>query len=152
MNKEKKEQIILIVLIPVFLLGILYFRSQKSPQEQAQGFVEEADMSVKAGNEAMPETIPGSPYFVAGEDPFINLLQIDIYRSALKKTEPVVDSQSPLPDFVIQGIVWNTEMPQAILNGQVIRIGDTIEGVKVLQIEKEGITILYRGEKLLIKR
>jgi hypothetical protein len=43
-------------------------------------------------------------------------------------------------------------MPQAIVNGQVVRIGDTIAGVKITKIEKQGITIDYSGESVLIKR
>lgn len=51
----------------------------------------------------------------------------------------------PLPDINIAGVVWNTDRPQAIINGQIIGIGDTVSGVKILDIKKMGITVLFQG-------
>lgn len=60
----------------------------------------------------------------------------------------------PLPGINIAGVVWNTDRPQAIVNGQIVGIGDTVSGVKILDIRKMGITVLFHGrtETLEIKQ
>lgn len=59
----------------------------------------------------------------------------------------------PLPGMNIAGVVWNTDRPQAIINGQIVGIGDTVSGVTMLDIKKTGITVLFQGrtETLEIK-
>ena len=59
----------------------------------------------------------------------------------------------PLPGINVAGVVWNTDRPQAIINGQIVGIGDTVSGAKILDIKKMGITVLFQGrtETLEIK-
>ena len=59
----------------------------------------------------------------------------------------------PLPGINIAGVVWNTDRPQAIINGQIAGIGDMVSGVKIIDIQKTGITVLFqdRTETLEIK-
>ncbi len=151
MDKAKKEQIILIALIPILLLGLFYMRLQKSSQDQAQEIIENDTLDEAAAQEIpKPEKTPGPADFVSGEDPFKDMLYLYMYE--MQKAEPVEEVPVAMPDLVIQGIVWNTDMPQAIVSGQVIRIGDTIEGLDVLKIEKQGITVNFYGKQILIKR
>ncbi len=58
---------------------------------------------------------------------------------------PVVREKPKPPQLNISGIVWNTERPQAIVNGQVITVGDTISAFTITKIDKNGI-ILSNGE------
>ena len=55
------------------------------------------------------------------------------------------------PSLTIQGLIWNTDMPQAIVNGKIVKIGDIIDGAEVINISKEGITIRHNDKELLIK-
>jgi hypothetical protein len=151
MNKEKKEQIIVIILVPILILGLIYMRSQGSSQGEPQGPVEVVNIVAESGRSNMPVVIPGAPNFSPGENPFTNLLQIFLHDNMYRK-EPEKEIQQPLPDFVIQGIVWNTDTPQAIINGQVVKIGDNMQGVKIIGIEQKGILIEYIGERMLIKK
>ncbi len=57
----------------------------------------------------------------------------------------------PLPDITIAGVVWNTDRPQAIVNGQIVGIGDMVSGVKILGIKKMGITVLFQGRTEILK-
>lgn len=45
------------------------------------------------------------------------------------------------PNLKIQGLVWNTKKPQAIINDQVFNIGDTIDSWTITSIEKSGISV-----------
>ena len=155
MNKEKKQQMILIVLIPIFLIGLIYMRSQQKPGQTAAG--------VGAGGElfkpdALTEAVPtpkaafDSAYTPSEEDPFKNLLELYLYNMRKAKVQPKKEMLLPLPKLTIEGMIWNTNMPQAIVNGQVVRIDDTIEGVRIVKIEKQGITVDHNGESVLIER
>lgn len=50
-------------------------------------------------------------------------------------------------------MVWNTDRPQAILNGEVLNIGDTDSGhtFEVINIHEDGIDILHKGKKISIE-
>jgi len=47
----------------------------------------------------------------------------------------------PLTGFQVQGIVWGGGFPQAIINNKVVRVGDTIEEVRITDINKSGVTV-----------
>ncbi len=69
-----------------------------------------------------------------------------------KKDKDAKDNrpQLPLPNLVVQGIVWGAELSQAIINNQVVKVGDQIEGVRIVGISKDGIIVFYGGRKQLI--
>ena len=152
MDKEKKQQMILIVLIPVFLLGLIYMRSQQKPGQTIAGSTSQKE-AFKPDTliEVMPapKAVFDSVYAPSKEDPFKNLLRLYLYN--MRKVKPVVKTTLPLPKLAIEGMIWNTNMPQAIVNGHIVGIGDTIGGVRIVKIEKQGITIDYDGELVLIQ-
>ncbi len=74
---------------------------------------------------------------------------------SLKPKIPVKPKQEPpkvipLPDVTISGIVWNSTRPQAIINGEIINVGDTILKVKVTNIRKSGIDGIFYGRPVTI--
>ena len=65
---------------------------------------------------------------------------------------PVVEEVVlPKPDYKISGIVWNTDRPQAIIEGRVMDIGDSIEQWRIIGISRGGVEILFRNQKFLIE-
>jgi len=152
MDKEKKQQIILIILIPVFLLGLLYARMQKVSKEGSEDIKEKSEVSEdkRIGQISSPKDILDTKYTLLKTDPLRDLFQLYLYRVRLVKPEEKIEI--PLPKFTIEGIVWNSDMPQAIVDGRVVRIGDVIENVEIVNIEKRGITVSYNDENVLIER
>jgi hypothetical protein len=57
----------------------------------------------------------------------------------------------PIPAFTVTGIIWDSDRPQAIMNGQIINIGDTIAGVKITEITKTDIRGTFYGKSITIK-
>jgi len=53
----------------------------------------------------------------------------------------------PLPALQIQGIVWGGGFPQAIINNKVVRVGDTIEGVRITDINKNGVIVFFENQQ-----
>ncbi len=57
----------------------------------------------------------------------------------------------PKPNFRITGILWNSPRPQAIINGQVLDVGDEIEGFRIESIRPSGIDVSIRGVTLTVE-
>ncbi len=55
-------------------------------------------------------------------------------------------SDEPLPELEVQGVVWGN-IPQAIINGQVVGLGDTVSGVRVQDIDKNCVTVIYGNKQ-----
>jgi len=55
--------------------------------------------------------------------------------------------ETAMPTLTVQGVVWGTSLPQAIINGQVMKIGDTIEKARIIDINKDGVVIFFGGRE-----
>lgn len=64
--------------------------------------------------------------------------------------EPKVP-ELPQPKFIVTGIIWNSDRPQAIINGQVVDIGDVVQEFKIESIDPLGIEVSIRGVKMTVK-
>jgi hypothetical protein len=149
MDKEKKQQIFLIVLIPIFLIAlVLRLRQGSEAVSSCADIVVESDPAVDTMPH--PQSDFSSKFIPCEESPFKNLLMR--YIESKKKTESTKAEEPPLPFLGIQGIIWNTDTPQAIINNQVVKIGDRIEGVEIIDIDKQGIKVDYNDEIISIKR
>jgi len=68
--------------------------------------------------------------------------------------EPITSDRPqhvPKPHFTINGLVWDTDHPQAIVNNNIIDKGEFVGQWKVINIEKQGITVQYRNYEYLIE-
>ena len=43
--------------------------------------------------------------------------------------------------MIIKGLVWNTDIPQAIVNDKVVRVGDEVGGMKIISIRQKGVEL-----------
>ncbi len=57
----------------------------------------------------------------------------------------------PLPNITINGIIWDSDRPQAIINGHIIDIGDAILQIEITDIRKTEIEGLFHGRPVTIK-
>ncbi len=70
-----------------------------------------------------------------GRDPF--------YRAARKNNKYAKTPECP--EWILNGILHDNNSPAAVINKQIIRIGDTIDGARVMQIEKQKVTLERNG-------
>lgn len=76
-------------------------------------------------------------------DPTVNPL----LSRPVQEESPSVKEYVTLPTLMIQGVIWGGDAPRAIIDGQVVRKGDTLpDGIDVLDISGAGIKVLYRGK------
>ena len=69
-------------------------------------------------------------------------------KSAAKKEINPPDLKPP--SFTINGIVWDTDMPQAIVNSKIVGIGDVVDDSKVVNINEFGIEVLFKGKRFKV--
>jgi len=152
MDKKKREQIILVALMPIFFIGLLYMRSQQKSKatDIVQNELTIAQEDSLIDELPMPKTIEEISYKKTEKDPLKNIFAQFLERLRRRVPEKEIEKFS-IPDL-IEGLIWNSDMPQAIINGSVVKIGDYIEGVKIVGIDKKGITIDYEGQKVLISK
>ncbi len=90
-------------------------------------------------------TCPQSKY----KDPFEPLLP-ERQKVEEVKTEEIDDEvEKTLPPIVLQGVLWGSDTPQAIIDGEVYKIGDKLQDVdaKLFKVDKNVVFISY-GEKI----
>ncbi len=87
----------------------------------------------------------------AYRDPFIPLLPGEEPTTTVAGKEALIP-----PDIVIEGILWGSTRPQAIIDGDVYGVGDDLMTInaKVLRIEPDGVVISYEGviHKMSVKK
>lgn len=55
------------------------------------------------------------------------------------------------PDFIVNGIVISPDGNIALINDQIIRAGDTIEGAKVERIEDSRVVLSYDDREIVLR-
>ena len=78
-------------------------------------------------------------------DPFKSYLP----KSSFSKTSSTIVKE--LSKLNLSGIMWGKDMPLAIINGKVYKIGDAILGIKIVEINKHGVLLKYQGESFILK-
>lgn len=53
--------------------------------------------------------------------------------------------QDIFADFVLQGIVWSSTIPQAVINSQLVTIGTMVDGAKVTDISQTRVWLSKNG-------
>lgn len=81
-------------------------------------------------------------------DPFEDYLSPKVKtKKGLKPVTAEEEKPKPLPTFTIQGIIWEGIIPMAIINDNVVKVGDVLEGARIIGIDKEGVNFLYYGRE-----
>jgi len=76
----------------------------------------------------------------------------DPFKSALPKKGGVGDEdlKGGPPALSVTGVLWGSKVPQAIINGKVVKAGDVIQNAEIIAIDKEGVTVRYGDQEYLI--
>ena len=150
-----KQVIILIVLIAGWMAILFYPRISSQPLPKSAKPSPLPAAAPSNASEIQPKEdahlpVPEEDLSVS-RDPFQTpqLLQETIDR---RKNHPPIGGTSspvnvPLPSLTLQAIFWGGKKPQAIINRQAVLIGDSIEGVKIVKIKQDGVTISFGGNE-----
>ena len=66
--------------------------------------------------------------------------------------EPVVEYKETFDTsaYKINGLIWGTYKPKAIINGEIYGVGDMLDSAEITKIDKEGITLIFNNEEYVI--
>jgi len=119
-----------------------------SPPESSSGAVK---LQEPLG-EAPPDPAPMGTTYRADtlRDPLVSLLPSEhsLEAGTQRAHDPEQEPSSPSPQVVVQGLIWGGERPQAVINGEVYDVGDTIEGARIVSISGTGVTMDVAGSTL----
>jgi hypothetical protein len=82
----------------------------------------------------------GSKY----KDPFFPPMKLDT-KPATKR------ALFNLPNLTLEGVVWGTDKPMAIINGIVCGVGDTVKEARIIAINQNGVLLNFKGKSFLLK-
>ena len=186
MEKQKRDKLILMILLPIFVIGLL-FRFAGKNKKQSSSRTQKPAVSVSYSSAESVESLsyvsaageqkdsdlisPGSAGGVVDQikatiknvkynpvesaDPlkniFLEFLE-DLRSGKAKKVDEKAKKQIKVPQMSIIGLVWNSDAPQAIINGRVVSVGDTIEGAKLVAVDKSGVKVEYEGYEFYIDK
>lgn len=54
-------------------------------------------------------------------------------------------------DFILTGIIWDAARPYCIINGRVIKEGDSVLNARVLKIEKDNVSIAVGNQVRVLR-
>jgi len=145
----------------LFLLVILLFSNMPNHVVTAQESDAKEEVSDKK-EDAAEEEFNVRDF----RNPFLTWLPLAIFQKAegpeadiaviTEDAEGFIETIMPEeeiipPDLIIQGLIWNTDFPQAIVNNTIVTVGDIIDEAEILDINREGIMIKYKEKEFPIK-
>jgi len=145
MNQREKGIAIILVLVAAVWAKTVFLKKPKKPSSRPAvpaNVVPQQGKTVKAAEEELS-------------------LDEALRRMALKKDDqPVVAKGDPFQkfslkkkiqsmtlefsDLALSGIMWEAQQPVALINGEILKVGDTVAGFRVESI-KPGEVVVTRG-------
>lgn len=85
-------------------------------------------------------------------DPFVSALIKEKKVQDLQKQKPeeLTKPKINLESFKVQGVIWGAKITQAIINNKVLVVGDSLDGAKVVSIDKKGVVLDFSGEIIIL--
>ena len=75
----------------------------------------------------------------------------DPFALAENPAQTSSDAQKGLSQMKLQGIVWHTDKPRAIINNKMVKVGSKIGEMKVVGIDKEGVRVQQEGREFVLR-
>ncbi len=106
-------------------------------QEQAKQEYESPEPLVRPNIEYNAENL---------RDPFEGYL---LKKEETRSKAQIEESISP-PILTVEGIIYGGKIPQAIINNKVVKVGDEIEGARVIEINKKGVIVFFGQRQYIL--
>ena len=160
----------LLLIVAIAAIWVFKMRTASLPNIREMGVVSSDEEKMRTPEESAhqkpdpsaPTPEPASLEQPITRDPFVLpavltelLLQKELAKEeerrqkTLQPPPPSVPIQPP--DLKLQGILWGTARPQAIINRKIVSVGDTIENAKILSVSREGVMVSFNGQQYLLK-
>jgi len=145
---SKQEIIIIIVIFAIALIFAYYHLSKWTKSFKSLKVIAPITPPEKPGRvqkvkskEEKTKEPSGSAKSFNIRDPFL----------ASKNTDSVIIEKNPILNMKLKGVLWDDQIPTAIINSRVVKIGDLIDNKTVVDIEKDKVILMEDGEVYLLK-
>ena len=140
-----------LVVIFSLLFTVYAFAQQPQPKQTLFG-PDAATREFEQNKKEEPEVItrPKVEFNRTKRDPFEKVIIRKGKGEARIQNTDDAASRSLIDSFVIQGLIWGGNFPQAIINNKVYKVGDTIQGATISNIDKNGIIFTLSGKKYIL--
>lgn len=145
-KRLKSKIAVILYIMPLFILGVFKINLFAVPAEFEK--MQELEKLEKQEKQVPLERIirPNVEYKAEGlRDPFEELGVQE--GAAAKEAGGPESAGTPPPVLNVQGLIWGGALPQAIINDKVVKAGDTIDGARITDITKEGVSVLFEGRQ-----
>jgi hypothetical protein len=150
---SKNESIVLIVVIIVLLLAGNHFvqvwiEAQKNQTNVIAPIIPPDKLVLpkpilKKTKGDKKEVLDIAPKKPAIRDPFLSSKDPEKFEKEVQK--------KPQIDLNLSGILWDDQIPTAIINSKVVKIGDLVFGKTVVDIEKDQVVLMEEGQMFVLK-
>lgn len=140
-------KIVLFVLIGIIaFMGVIYHISNQA------GTPTLTTSRISKGDE-QPEKYSEERVYVAykgntDRNPFMSPLDGKLTASNRRPTPRVETNLPALDKIKLQGIIVTPSGSRAVINDQILKVGDSIEGVQLLNIGKDYVILRYGGKRV----
>ena len=100
-----------------------------------------------------------SPQFSAADELKVSFIYNDsglrdpFIPASFTTSEPEPDKDENIlsnMNFKLEGIMWDPVDPYVIINDEILRVGDELDGVTILKIEKESVTFGVKDKTIVV--
>lgn len=165
-NTRSPQQLQMLLLVALLAVGgILITRMWSSPARPSEPAVAEPQAGVAESQESsagpQAESVgkeQDAVYAAEGaRDPFETWLPKPAVQQGTEtaQPEPTSEPSAPTlapPSFALQGIVWDGPRPKAIIEHQIVGVGETVGGYLVKSITKDGVLLSGAQANWLLPR
>lgn len=151
---KKREKIIGIIMLAVIAIwGVMYLpRPNKEKLEAVKPIQKPARKLPGVSN--LRENDPRDKFDLQRLVEYNKIrskgLEISSIRDPFKKLEPE-KSKLDFFNLVLTGVLWEEGEPTALINGQILKTGDTISGYEIEEIRKDEVILIKETEKHVLK-
>ena len=160
MNKEEKKKQKLKILLPILILisafvwipNFKIFKSSALKKEDQQknalvstelsGIKDELLSLVSRGTEQTEHK--RSSYADWGDNPFSGS---DSSSGSSGKKKEGGKEINPLEGLILNGIFWNSARPSALINNNLVKVGDSVGVTTAVSIEPDAVVLSYQDQR-----
>ena len=76
--------------------------------------------------------------------------EIDSLANAIEPNNPARSDTRPATSFQLKGVLISRFQRTALINGQLLQVGDRVDGVEILAIDQAGVRVLMGAQELTV--
>ena len=154
MNEATRKKGLYLFLVAAIIFGIYSFTQPRKKVASTNTAEPETQTEMAAIGSApeVPTDINVNDSTAWGEDPFRkDRGQPQPLRHDSRTGEHIAAATPATPHWELSAILFNPTTPMAILNGQMVKIGDMVGLAKVVSIDQKKVVLQYNGSRIEVQ-